>query len=98
MAFLVENDPKTFSEVMSLLEAPFWNEVVKSKFDSIMQNYTWYITYLPHGCGALGNRWIMKRKLNRDGNTWWKYKDMLVVQDFGKRKASTILIHINQQR
>ena len=47
---------------MASPEAPFWNEAVRNEFDSIMQNYTWYITDLPPGCKALGNRYIMTRK------------------------------------
>ena len=65
---------------MSSQEAPFWNKAIKSEFDSIIQNYTWYITYLPHGCKALENRWIMTQKPGG------KYISMLVVQGFRQKE------------
>ena len=81
MAFLVENVPKTLAEAMASPEAPFWNEAVRSEFDSIMQNYTYYITDLPPGCKALGNKWIMTRKPGG------KYKSRLVVQGFRQKEG-----------
>ena len=66
---------------MASPEAPFWNEAVRSECDSIMQNYTWYITDLPPGCKALGNKWIMTRKPGG------KYKSRLVVQGFRQKEG-----------
>ena len=81
MAFLVENVPKTLVEAMSSPEALFWNKAIKSEFDSIIQNYTWYITDLPHGCKALENRWIMTQKPGG------KYISRLVVQGFRQKEG-----------
>ena len=81
MAFLVENVPKTLAEAMASPEAPFWNEAVRSELDSIMQNYTYYITDLPPGCKALENKWIMTRKPGG------KYKSRLVVQGFRQKEG-----------
>ncbi|WZZ36874.1 hypothetical protein YC2023_020275 [Brassica napus] len=81
MAFSVENVPKTLAEAIASPEAPFWNEAVRSEFDSIMQNYTYYITDLPPGCKALGNKWIMTRKPGG------KYKSRLVVQGFRQKEV-----------
>ena len=69
------------AEAMTSPEAPFWNKAVRSEFDSIMQNYTWYITDLPPGCKALGNKWIMTRKPGG------KYKSRLVVQGFRQKEG-----------
>nr|GEX75210.1 retrotransposon protein, putative, Ty1-copia subclass [Tanacetum cinerariifolium] len=49
-----------------------WKEAIKSKIDSILQNHTWELVDLPHGCKPLGYKWIFK-KMKVDG-TIDKYK------------------------
>lgn len=54
MIFLLENEPRNCIEAMSTPDTYFWKEAINSKFDSIRQNHTWYITDLPQGVKALG--------------------------------------------
>lgn len=41
LLFLVDEDPKTFEETMSSMDASFWREVVNIELDSIMTNDNW---------------------------------------------------------
>jgi hypothetical protein len=41
MILNVEDDPKTFCEVMSSKDVAFWKEVVNDEIDSILSNNTW---------------------------------------------------------
>nr|GFA53752.1 zinc finger, CCHC-type [Tanacetum cinerariifolium] len=61
-------DPRTLSETMASRDVAFWKEAVHSETDSIMHNDTWELTDLPHGCKALGCKWILKMKMKVDGN------------------------------
>ncbi|KAK3039107.1 hypothetical protein RJ639_028853 [Escallonia herrerae] len=40
LTYLLENEPRTYSEAMSSPEAPHWKEAVNSEIESIMQNHT----------------------------------------------------------
>ena len=40
LTFLLENEPKTFKEAMSTLEAPFWKEAINREIESIIKNHT----------------------------------------------------------
>ncbi|KAK3043656.1 hypothetical protein RJ639_000072 [Escallonia herrerae] len=60
LTFLLENEPRTYSEAMSSPEAPHWKEVVNSEIESIMQNHTWELVDLPPGNKPLGCKWIEK--------------------------------------
>ena len=39
--FLVENDPQTFEEAMTSINAPMWIEAINDEIYSIMSNHTW---------------------------------------------------------
>ncbi|GJX25762.1 zinc finger, CCHC-type containing protein [Tanacetum coccineum] len=51
-----------------------------------MHNDTWELTDLPHGCKALGCKWILKRKMKVDGSID-KYKARLVIQGFRQKEG-----------
>ncbi|KAK3033160.1 hypothetical protein RJ639_036344 [Escallonia herrerae] len=40
LTYLLENEPRTYSEAMSSPEAPYWKEAINSEIESIMQNHT----------------------------------------------------------
>ena len=40
IAYLSENEPRTFKEAMSSSEAPLWKEAIKSEMESILENNT----------------------------------------------------------
>ncbi|GKB87388.1 zinc finger, CCHC-type containing protein [Tanacetum coccineum] len=47
--FNVEDDPKTFDEVMKSQDVAFWKEAINDEMDSIMGNNTWVLADLPPG-------------------------------------------------
>ena len=47
LTFLLENEPRTFKEAMSSLEAQYWKEAVNSEIESILSNHTWELVDLP---------------------------------------------------
>ncbi|OIT30946.1 hypothetical protein A4A49_58239, partial [Nicotiana attenuata] len=61
--YLIEEDPKTYSEAMRSIDASFWNEAIKSELDSIVSNHTWDLCDLPKGCKPISSKWIFKKKL-----------------------------------
>ncbi|OIT00787.1 hypothetical protein A4A49_60062, partial [Nicotiana attenuata] len=61
--YLIEEDPKTYSEAMRSIDASFWKEAIKSELDSIVSNHTWDLSDLPKGCKPISSKWIFKKKL-----------------------------------
>ncbi|KAL8102636.1 hypothetical protein AgCh_027234 [Apium graveolens] len=84
--FIIEDDPKTFSEARTSRDVALWKEVIQDEMDSIMNNNTWELSDLPPGCKALGNKWIFKRKMNVDG-TIDKFNARLVIQGFRQKEG-----------
>ncbi|GKD07742.1 zinc finger, CCHC-type containing protein [Tanacetum coccineum] len=65
--FNVEDEPKTFDEVMKSQDVASWKEAINDEIDSIIGNNTWMLADLPAGCKSLGCKWFFKRKLKVDG-------------------------------
>ena len=84
--YLVEDDPKTYDEAMNSIDAFFWREVVSSEMDSILNNKTWFLTDLPHGCKTLRCKWIFRKKLRIYG-TIEKFKVRLVAKGFKQKEG-----------
>ena len=49
-AFLIEEDPKSYKEAITSIDASFWKDAIKSELDSISINHTWGLVELPKGC------------------------------------------------
>ena len=81
---VVDDDPKTFEEAMSSVDASFWKEAIDSELDSIMSNGTWELVDLPKGSKAIGCKWIFKKKLKTDG-TVERFKARLVIRGFTQK-------------
>ncbi|GJU76433.1 zinc finger, CCHC-type containing protein [Tanacetum coccineum] len=84
--FNVEDDPKTFDEVIKSQDVAFWKETINDEMNFIMDNNTWVLADLPPGCKPLGCKWIFKSKLKVDG-TVEKFKVMLVIQGFKQKSG-----------
>ncbi|GKC87897.1 retrovirus-related pol polyprotein from transposon TNT 1-94, partial [Tanacetum coccineum] len=84
--FLLEEDPKTYKEALTSIDASFWKEAIKSELDSIMVNNTWDLVDLPKGCKPIKCKWIFKRKMRPD-NTIEKFKARLVVVGYSQKKG-----------
>ena len=79
--FLVDDDLKSYKEVMTSSYAPLWKEAINSEIESIMHNNTWGIVDLPPYAKTIGCKWIFERKLKLDGSIE-KYKARLVAKGF----------------
>nr|KYP58848.1 Retrovirus-related Pol polyprotein from transposon TNT 1-94 [Cajanus cajan] len=66
-SFLLENDPKTYSEAMRSVAAPFWKEIINDEINSLKINKTWFLTDLPLGCKSIGCKWVFRKKIK---NRW----------------------------
>lgn len=64
--FLLENEPKTHSEAMLYVNAPFWKDVVSDEMNSLLYNKTWFLTDLSPGCKTIECKWIFRKKLRTD--------------------------------
>ena len=81
---LVENEPQTFKEAMSSLEASYWKKALNSEIKSILQNYTWEMVNLPPSSKPLGYKWIFKKKMISNGLID-KYKARLIVKGYRQK-------------
>ncbi|GKA34493.1 zinc finger, CCHC-type containing protein [Tanacetum coccineum] len=84
--YSIEEDPRTYNEVMQSFDAAFWKEAIDDEIGSIMENNTWVLSDLPPGCKPLGCKWIFKRKMKFDG-TIDKFKARLVIQGFRQKEG-----------
>ncbi|KAK3038255.1 hypothetical protein RJ639_030864 [Escallonia herrerae] len=86
LTYLLENEPRTYSEAMSSPDAPHWKEAINSEIESIMQNHIWELVDLPPENKILECKWIFKRKMKADG-TIEKYKARLVVKGYRQKEG-----------
>ncbi|OIT20557.1 hypothetical protein A4A49_63598, partial [Nicotiana attenuata] len=56
--YLIEEDPKTYSEAIRSIDASFWKEAIKSELDSIVSYHTWDLSDFPKGCKPISSKWI----------------------------------------
>ncbi|GJS62863.1 zinc finger, CCHC-type containing protein [Tanacetum coccineum] len=82
----IKEDPRTYNEAMPSRDSTFWKEAIDDEIGSIMENNTWILSDLPHGCKPLGCKWIFKRKMKVDG-TIDKFKARLVIQGFRQKEG-----------
>ncbi len=81
---MIEDDPKTYEEAMSSIDASFWKDAIQSELESIMSNQTWEIVDLPRGSKTINSKWIFKKKLKTDG-TIDRFKARLVIKGFTQK-------------
>ena len=86
ISLLIEDEPQTYKEAMSSLEAPLWKEVINIEVDSILHNHTWELVDLPPGNKTIGYKWIFKRKLKADSSVD-KYKARLVAKGYRQNEG-----------
>ena len=83
---MLEDDPKTYDEAVSSLDASLWKDAIKSEIESIMSNHTWELVDMPKGNKAIGCKWIFKKKLKIDGSVE-RYNARLVVKGFTQKQG-----------
>ncbi|KAK9158341.1 hypothetical protein Scep_004915 [Stephania cephalantha] len=84
LTYMLESEPQTFKEAMSMPEAPLWKEAINSKIESIMNDHTLELVNLLSNMKPLGCNWIFKRKLKADGSID-KHKARLVAKGFKQK-------------
>ena len=85
IAFLIEDDLRTYQEAMKLVDATFWKEAIHSELESIMAKHTWELVELPRKCMTIGCKWVFKKKLKVDG-TIDKFKARLVAKEYTQKE------------
>ncbi|KAL0301942.1 UNVERIFIED_CONTAM: hypothetical protein Sradi_6471000 [Sesamum radiatum] len=63
----LDNDPRTYEEVMSDIDSDKWLEAMKSKMDSMCSNQVWTLVDPPKGVRPVGCKLVYKRKPRVDG-------------------------------
>jgi hypothetical protein len=76
--------PKLYCEAMRQPDSELWRQGMVCKMKAHLENSTWEPVKLPHGCKAIGSKWVFKVKRNPDG-TVKHYKARLVAKGFGQR-------------
>ena len=74
----------TYSKIIMSKDSDKWLEAIKSKIDSMMTNQVWTLIDLPEGVTPMDCKWILKKKIEADGQVE-TYKARLVVKDFIQR-------------
>ena len=80
----IEEDPKTYKEVMTSRDASFWNEAINDEMDSIMSNQTRELVNLPPGSKPIRCKWVFQRKYHTNGMIQ-TFKARLVAKGFKQR-------------
>lgn len=77
----LDPEPRTRKAALAGPEAEEWKEAMDDEYQSLIENETWEVVYLPRGCKALSGRWVLKRKLASDGSVA-RHKARFVVRGF----------------
>nr|GFA06995.1 zinc finger, CCHC-type [Tanacetum cinerariifolium] len=83
--YSIEEDPRTYNEVMQSRDSGFWKEAIDDEIGLVMENNTWVLSDFPPACKPLGCKWIFKRKMKVDG-TLDKFKAQLVIHGFRQKE------------
>ncbi|WKA08924.1 hypothetical protein VitviT2T_026606 [Vitis vinifera] len=81
-----ENDPETFSQVISCKESNLWYDAMKDEMNSMASNGVWNLVRLPNGAKAIGCKWVFKIKKDSLGNIK-RYKARLVAKGFTQNEG-----------
>ena len=62
-----EIDPTDYDEVMSNVDAHFWQKAMEVELESMHSNHVWKLVEAPKGIKPIGYKWVYKRKRGIDG-------------------------------
>ena len=83
---MLEEEPRTFKEVVNSTEGLMWKEAIKTENYSILHNHTWELVNLPPGCKPLSSKLVFKRKRKVDGSID-KCKTRLMIKGYRQTKG-----------
>ena len=79
-----------YNEAISGDEKEEWLKAMQNEMNNIKSNTTYQLEKMPDGYKAIGCRWVLKKKLKKDG-TLDKYKARLVAKGFHQRLGKDYL-------
>ncbi|KAL0387786.1 UNVERIFIED_CONTAM: Retrovirus-related Pol polyprotein from transposon TNT 1-94 [Sesamum radiatum] len=82
----LDNDPKTYREVISDIDSEKWLESIKSKMDSMSSNQIWTLVDQPKGVKPVRYKWVYKCKIGADGEVR-TFKASLVAKGYTQRRG-----------
>ena len=52
--FLIDEDLRSYKEIITSIDTPFWKETINSEIELIKYNHTWELVDLPPGAKTIG--------------------------------------------
>lgn len=80
----IVQEPRSYSEAMSLPEKDEWFKAMQDEVDSINDNETWELVQLPPGRKAVDCKWVYKIKYGLDGEIA-RFKARLVAKGYTQK-------------
>ncbi|KAL0286843.1 UNVERIFIED_CONTAM: Retrovirus-related Pol polyprotein from transposon RE2 [Sesamum calycinum] len=80
----LDNDLRTYEEVISDIDLDKWLETMRSKMDSMGSNQVWTLVDPPKGVTPVGSKWVYKCNLEAEGEVT-AFKARLVAKRYNQR-------------
>ncbi|GKV43852.1 hypothetical protein SLEP1_g51101 [Rubroshorea leprosula] len=84
--YSLKEDLRNFNEAMALPDASLWKKAMDDEIKSIHDNNAWILVDLPPNTKPIGCKWVLRKKLKRDGSID-KYKARLVAKGFSQKEG-----------
>ena len=81
-----QQEPETYDEAVRSNQHDKWLEAMNSEINSLNENETWTLEYLPEGRRVIPCKWVYKIKQNADGSVD-RYKARLVIKGCSQRRG-----------
>ena len=78
---ITNDDPRTVMEAVDSEDGKLWKEAIVDEMASLHKNEAWDLVELLAGRKPIGNKWVIKKKMNVEGNVE-KYKVRLVAKGY----------------
>ena len=81
-----DDEPNSLSQAVHCTHWPKWEEVMQAKYDSLIENETWELTFMPENRQIITTRWCFK--LRKDWNSQiLEYKAWWVARNFKQEES-----------
>ncbi|GBE80375.1 hypothetical protein SCP_0300900 [Sparassis crispa] len=77
------NEPKSLNDAKNSSEWPKWETAVQAELEQLDNMGTWELVDLPQGRTPVGNKWVLVKKTNREGEVI-KFKARLVTKGYSQ--------------
>ena len=78
---IAPDNPKTLTEARRSPEWPQWEKAIQAELDQLHKMGTWELVDPPHGRIPVGNKWVLTKKYDKQGNLQ-KFKARLVAKGY----------------